>query len=133
MSNEDISREEAASMALAMTAPGSPGSLVSGFLQAIQEGRFEEARLDCHEACGPGLPEAIATIGFIQSGHWGIWGMPEITDQGDQLVRVVQLEDDELAQPTHVEAGTPLRVLTFLVRFSDGMWSILSVNRGDKP
>ena len=119
-------------IAKAHVAEGDPAQFVRRFVSAWDEGRHDEARasLDPDSPIDQAaLGDSLATgISLITGDDWETWGVPEVLDNGDEIVTFVK---DQIGHVGHVTASALKRstAMQFVVRRRDDVLSIVEIIR----
>jgi len=129
--DEVTGKEAAERLADALMAYGGPAEFLWGFLQALADGRTDEA-ISCLDADYVSLNPAIVAdpeatgLGLLAGPGWGPFGTPEVLENGDLVVAWVESEPEE---SKFVRAVTGMRGVEFHVHYRDQRWSVVRIIR----
>ena len=129
---DEATPEAGVPIAEAHLAEGGPVHFVGRFVTAWAEGRHDDARASL-DPDSPIHPAAVGDplasgINFVPADDWKVWGIPEVLDNGDEIVTFVK---DHVGQVGHVAASALKRstAVQFVVRRRDDAWSIVQIVR----
>jgi hypothetical protein len=124
---DELTPEEAKALADAQLRIDGPVAFVWRFMVALREGRIDDAR-SCLEGELASSELPVGEFNFALGPGWGLYGVTEVTDEGDEVVSFVETGSEEMRT---VKAVIPLggRYVQFTVRPRDDWWSIVRIVR----